>query len=288
VVYDDGVLARLDEDRFVVSCSSGHAAGVLAALEAWRQDSFNTSRVVVHDLTAAWGTIAISGPRSRELVTALGLGVDLDDKALPHMALAHGRFDGRLARIARVSFTGDRSYEVSVPATLTERLWGAAIEAGHTLDIRAIGLEALSVMRAEKGYIIVGRDTDGTTMPQDLGVTGPRDKRTDEFVGRRSLFLEAAKAENRRQLVGLEADGAEPLGTGAHAAYLAGERPRSIGYVTSSYASPTLGRPIALGLVENGRARLGDMIDIHHLGRRRRARIVEPCFLDPKGERLDA
>lgn len=288
VVYDDGVLARLAEDRFLVSCSSGHTAGVLAALESWRHDSFDTRRVVIHDLTAGWGTIAVSGPRSRRLVEALGLGVDLDDAALPHMSLAAGLFAGRVARVARVSFTGDRSYEISVPASLTARLWQALVEAGAPLGATPFGLEALSLMRAEKGYIIVGRDTDGTTMPHDLGMTGPRDKRRDEFVGRRSLFLEAAQAGNRRQLVGLAAEGDEPLGNGAHAAYLAGERPRSIGYVTTSYFSPTLGRPIALGLVENGRARLGDIIDIHHLGSRRRARIVEPCFLDPKGERLDA
>ena len=125
-------------------------------------------------------------------------------------------------------------------------------------------------------------------MPHDLGMTGPRERRTDEFVGKRSLFLEAAKDPNRRQLVGLEADGPEPLGTGAHAASFAGAKPRSIGYVTSSFFSPTLGRPIALGLVERGRSRLGETIDIHHLGERRTARIVEPCFLDPAGERLDA
>ena len=145
------------------------------------------------------------------------------------------------------------------------------------------------VLRAEKGFFVVGKDTDGTTMPHDLGFAGPRDKRAGDFIGKRSLFTEVASAPDRRQLVGFEpTQGQEPLPCGAHVVDLTGASSRSTGFVTSSYASPTLGRPIALGLVERGAARIGETITLQHLGRRIPARIAPPCAFDPKGERLDA
>jgi sarcosine oxidase subunit alpha len=258
-------------------------------LEDWRQDQFDPSRVFVHNATAQWATLTVSGPLSRKLVERLDLGVDLADAALPHMALAEGRFANDAARVARVSFTGDRSYEVSARAPHAERLLDRLIEAGRDLGVGLIGLEALMILRAEKGYVVIGKDTDGTTMPHDLGFAGPREKRAGDFIGKRSLFTEVAVAPDRRQWVGFEpTQGAEPLPCGAHVVALEGPRPRSAGFVTSSYASPTLGRPIALGLIERGAARIGETITLQHLGRRFPARIAPACAFDPKGERLHA
>jgi sarcosine oxidase subunit alpha len=289
IVYDDGVVARLADDRFIVSCSSGHTPGVLAALEAWRQDRFLEARIAIHDTTANWGTVTVTGPASRLLLERLDLGVDLDEAALPHMALAPIRFQGQPGRIARVSFSGDRSYEVTVPAPLTVDLWRALSAAGQGLGARPLGLEAVTVLRAEKGFVIAGKDTDGTTMPHDVGWGGPRLRRTTDHVGRRSLFTEEACRADRRQLVGLQVEeGEEPLPVGAHGIERDGERVRSIGWVTSSHMSPTLGRPIALGLIERGASRHGEVIAVQHLGLRREARLVAPCFLDPQGERLRA
>lgn len=289
VVYDDGVTARLADDHYVVSCSSGHVPGVALRLEEWRQDRFDPARVFVHNLTAHWATLTASGPRAKALIAVLSLGVDLDDAALPHMALAHGSFEGGPARVARVSFTGDRAYEVSVPAARAPALWRAMAEAGRALDAVLLGSEALLLLRAEKGFIVAGKDTDGTTMPHDLGIAGPRDRRADEFVGKRSLFTDEAMRGDRRRFVGLAvADGGPPLSTGAHAIETIEGKRRSAGYVTSSYFSPTLSRPIALGLVERGPERIGEEIDVFHLGAMRRAVIVRPCALDPEGERLHA
>jgi len=289
VVFDDGVIARLSPERFVVSCSTSHVAAVHARLEDWRQDQFDPSRVYVHNATAHWATLTVSGPLSRKLVERLELGTDLADSALPHMALAEGRFAGDVARVARVSFTGDRSYELSVRATQAEALLDRLLETGRDLGVGLIGVEALMVLRAEKGFFVVGKDTDGTTMPHDLGFAGPRDKRAGDFIGKRSLFTEVASAPDRRQWVGFEpTQGQEPLPCGAHVVDLTGASSRSTGFVTSSYASPTLGRPIALGLVERGAARIGETITLQHLGRRIPARIAPPCAFDPKGERLDA
>jgi sarcosine oxidase subunit alpha len=282
IVADDGVVLRLGADHFVVSCSSGHVAAMVAHLEALRQDRFDLARVFIHDATAHWATIAISGPQAKRIIAGLGLGIELDDARFPHMGVAEGRFGGRPARVARVSFTGERSYEISVPAGLAPSLWREVREAG----VPPMGIEALGILRAEKGYIYVGQDTDGETMPHDLGMGGPRSRRQDSFVGDRSLFTPAASKPDRKQLVGIQAEGDAPIPVGASAIEIAAGRKRGLGYVTSSHVSRHLGRPIALGLIEGGHARANEAIELEHLGQRYKACITSPCFLDPRGERL--
>jgi sarcosine oxidase subunit alpha len=288
VIYDDGVVAKVADDHYVVSCSSGHVGGVVLRLEEWRQDRFDRREVFVHNSTPQWATLTTTGPRSRDLVELLSLGVDLSDAALPHMGFADGTFEGGPARVSRVSFTGDRSYEISVPTRRAKALYQAMMEAGRALDAVPLGSEALLLLRAEKGYIIAGKDTDGTTMPHDLGIVGPRDRRKDEFVGKRSLFSENAMRDDRQQGVGLTvADGEAPLPTGAHAIETRSGTRRSIGFVTSSYQSPTLGRPVALALIERGLSRLGETIELFHLGTTRRATIAPVCGFDPEGARIN-
>jgi sarcosine oxidase subunit alpha len=289
VVLDDGVTLRLAQDRFLLSCSSGHTDAVRMRLELWRQDRFDAAQIAIHDTTAQWATLTVTGPRSRDLIEACGLDVALDDQSLPHMAFVTGAFDGGPLRVARVSFTGDRSYELSVPARRASALRARLAEKLPAFGGGLLGLEALMILRAEKGYIIVGRDTDGTTMPHDLGVTGPRDSRTDEHIGKRSLLMPVATDANRKQLVGLTVESKEaPLPTGAHVATGAGRTRRSQGYVTSSYFSPSLGRPVALGLVEAGLLRMGEAVSVYHFGAERRATITAPVALDPEGKRLHA
>ena len=282
VVADDGVALRLGPAHFVVSCSSSHVAGMVAALEAWRQDRFDLDQVFIHDATAHWATISISGPHAKAIVDGLGLGVDLGDAAFPHMSVRAAHFGGRPARVARVSFTGERGYEISVPARLGASLWQQARNAGAV----PLGIEALGVLRAEKGYLYIGQDTDGETMPHDLGFAGPRSKRQDAYVGDRSLFTPAASKADRKRLVGILVEDRAPIPIGAHAIEQTAGRKRSLGYVTSSYHSAHLGHPIALGLVEGGVER--GTVEIEHLGQSFSARLVSPCFLDPKGERLNA
>ncbi|MDK3019014.1 2Fe-2S iron-sulfur cluster-binding protein [Pseudodonghicola flavimaris] len=286
LIFDDGVIARLAEDRFLISCSSSHVAGVEAMLESWRQDGNDPDRIFVHDTTQHWATITVTGPQARAIVAALDTGAD--PATLAHMTLTEGRFGDSPLRIARVSFTGDASFELSVPASRAADLWQAVLAAGTPLGARPIGLEAMSVLRAEKGFIMVGKDTDGETMPHDLGFDVPRRKKKAAFVGDRALQTEAANAADRRQLVGLRvADSGTVLPTGAH--IVTGDGPqRSIGFVTSSYFSPTLDRPIALALLESGQQRIGDRVQLRHLGQSLSATVTAPCALDPEGERLNA
>jgi sarcosine oxidase subunit alpha len=290
IVYDDGVLVRLADDHFVVSSSSSHVAGVYSMLEDWRQDRFDRTKVYIHNATANYATLTVTGPRSRDLLTTVDFGgAALDDASLPHMSLVHGSYRGDPIRITRVSFTGDRSYEITIRADRAEHLWAEIKQKGRAFDAVLMGSEALLTMRAEKGYIIVGKDTDGLSRPMDLGLTAPLKNKKVEFLGKRSLMMEDAQREDRKQYVGLEvADGGPMLPAGAHGVEWQGKKNRSIGYVTSSYMSPTLNRPIALGLIERGMSRHGEVIDIRHMGEIRKARITGPCAFDPEGGRLNA
>ena len=286
-VHDDGVVARLGPDRFVISCSSSHVDGVEAMLESWRQDGNDPDRIFVHDATQHWATVTVTGPKAREIVAALNLPVDLSREAFPHMALRESEFDGTPLRLARVSFTGDVSFELSVRAAKAADLWAALIAAGANHGAGPIGIEAVAVLRAEKGFVIVGKDTDGETMPHDLGFGGPRQKKKTAFVGDRGLWTEAANDPDRRQLVGLTVpEGAPALPTGAH--LVTGTPPRSEGIVTSSYFSPTLDRPVALALLQGGAARHGETVTVWHMGQNCTATVAPPCALDPEGERLNA
>ncbi|MEQ8653027.1 MAG: sarcosine oxidase subunit alpha family protein [Kiloniellales bacterium] len=289
IVLDDGVVARQSEERYLLSPSSSHSDHVLHTLEEWHQGEWPDLKVHILDETQAWATLSVSGLRSRDVMEMLSTDIDWSDAALPHMAFASGQVEGVPARIARVSFTGERGYEISVPARYGAALWRHLISLGRPFGITPYGIESLSVMRAEKGYILIGRDTDGTTMPQDLGMLGPLKNKDIDYVGRRSLWLPEAKRHGRRQLVGLQVlDEAGPLENGAHTIEEKGGRMVSTGYVTSSYMSPILRRPIALALLAQGRAlqSAGAQIEVFHLGSRRPAKVVSPCFFDPKGGRL--
>ncbi|WP_205911903.1 hypothetical protein [Rhodobacter sp. SGA-6-6] len=164
--------------RVVVATNNGLAYEAATALSrAGVEGRFDRSRVVIHDATARYATLTVTGPKSRALLQAVGLGVDLDDAALPHMALAWGGFGGVAVRVTRVSFTGDRSYELSIRADRALPLWRALKEAGRAFDAVLLGGEALMILRAEKGYIVIGKDTDGRTRPMDLGVSGPFERK---------------------------------------------------------------------------------------------------------------
>ena len=284
VIHDDGVVFRLAGDRFIVSASSSHVGSVRMILEEARQDRFDPSRSCIHDVTANWVTITLSGPRAGDLAHAAG--VPDAGLALPHMGVIETRWNGHPARVARVSFTGDLSYELSVPARHGAELHARLETVRDAHKGRWIGLEAVMILRAEKGFILVGKDTDGLTMPHDLGWGGPRERRKDEYVGRRSLFTPEAMRQDRRQLVGLVTDGPDPLPVGAHLVNDTDPR-RSLGFVTSSHVSPSLNRPIALALLERGRARMGEALTAFHLGRKRSAQVAPACAFDPEGGRLN-
>jgi len=285
-VLDDGVVGRLAADRFHVTTTSGGAARVLAHMEDYLQTEFSDLQVWLTSTTEQWAVIAVQGPRARDLLAPLVEGIDLAH--MPHMSVREGRIAGVPTRLFRVSFTGELGYEVNVPAGHGRAIWEKLWAAGAPYGACAYGTEAMHVLRAEKGYIVMGQETDGTVTPDDLGLGWAIGKAKPDFVGKRSLVMTDLQASDRQQLVGLlpaqlPEEGAQivdrpdpPLGSAA------------LGHVTSAYDSATLGRPIALALVAGGRQRLGQTIHITTATGTMPATIVAPVFYDHEGARLDA
>jgi sarcosine oxidase subunit alpha len=207
------------------------------------------------------------------------------------MAVREGAICGVRARLFRVSFTGELGYEVNVPSGHGHAVWEAIWAEVRKHGGCAYGTETMHVLRGEKGYIIVGQETDGTVTPDDLGLAWAIGKAKPDFVGKRSLSRPDMLAPNRKQLVGLlTRDGKSVLDEGAQITLEANpaKGTHALGHVTSSYWSESLGHPIALGLVEGGRARMGEVVHVPMPGGGIGVEIVPPVFLDPKGERLDA
>ncbi len=288
IVMDDGVFVRIAEDHFLVNTTSGNADRVAAWLEEWHQCEYFDIEVVLSPVTSQWAVATLAGPEARTVLESLPGLIDLSTSNFPHMRFAEGRLaDDTPYRLQRVSFSGEQSYELSVPSScavsIFERLRSAA-----DVGVVPVGVEALMVLRTEKGFIHVGVDTDGTTNPLDIGFGGVVARKQREFIGARSLARPNDQRADRRQLVGFELlDGDAGLAAGAHVV-TAGNGMRSEGFVTSAFRSPTLGRPIGIGLIEGGFGRKGEEVLVYDAGRTTPARVVDPCFYDPAGERMRA
>ncbi len=288
---DDGVTVRLAEDHFLMHTTSGGADRIAAWLEEWLQTEWTHYRVFVTPVTEQWSQFAIAGPRARDVLKKLAPSFDLSNEALPHMSFVEGRLGACPVRVFRISFSGELSYEVATPSGFGLGLWKAIIEAGAEFGLEPYGTEALHVLRAEKGYIVVGDETDGTTTPVDVGLDGLVSKKKADFIGKRSLEQSYLKGPNRKQLVGLlTEDPGEVLPDGAYAVRQVKDKPpmEMIGQVTSSYRSPTLGRSIAMALIENGRARMGETLSFPLPGGKVvRATITDTVFYDKEGAKLN-
>jgi len=287
MVFDDGVTLRLGDHHYLVHTTSGNAARVLGWMEEWLQTEWPELRVYCTSVTEPLATASISGPLARRLLAELTTDIDLDRDAFPFMRWRDGHVAGLPARVARVSFTGESSFEVSVPAGYGLSLWTALMHAGQRYGITPYGTEAMHVLRAERGFIIAGQDTDGTVTPIDLGMEWIV-SRSKDFIGRRSLDRVDTVRADRKQLVGLLTERPEdvlPEG-GQIVEEVTAPPMRMIGHVTSSYFSATLGRSIALALVRGGRRRHGERVMVPLERSVMSARITEPLFLDPEGARV--
>jgi sarcosine oxidase subunit alpha len=291
MVMDDGVTARLGEHHYLMTTTTGNAAAVLGHLEEYLQTEWPELDAYCTSVTEQFATISIAGPNARRLLAALSDDIELSANAFPHMAVREGTVAGVPARVFRVSFTGESSYEINVPASYGLAVWQAIMAAGETYDITPYGTEAMHVLRAEKGFIIVGQETDGSVTPIDLGMDWIVSK-TKDFVGKRSLARSDMAKPDRKQLVGLLTDDPEiVLPEGAHLVERVEPTPpmAMLGHVSSSYHSPNVGRSIALALVKGGLAKKGQKVTAPLLdGRKIACTIVDPVFFDPEGERLHA
>ncbi|HKT91252.1 MAG TPA: glycine cleavage T C-terminal barrel domain-containing protein, partial [Paraburkholderia sp.] len=291
MVFDDGVTVRLGQQHYMMTTTTGGAARVLTWLERWLQTEWPDMKVRLASVTDHWATFAVVGPKSRKVLQKVCRDIDFDNAAFPFMSYRNGTVAGVKSRVMRISFSGELAYEVNVPANAGRAVWEALMEAGAEFDITPYGTETMHVLRAEKGYIIVGQDTDGSVTPFDLGMGGLVSQ-TKDFLGRRSLKRSDTAKENRKQFVGLLTDDAQyvlPEG-GQIIAPDAQARPdgttQMIGHVTSSYYSPILQRSIALAVVKGGLNKMGEHVVIPMAdGRRVKAQIASPIFYDTEGVR---
>jgi sarcosine oxidase subunit alpha len=285
---DDGVVARLADDTWLCHTTTGGADRIHGHMEEWLQTEWWDWQVYTANVTEQFAQIAVVGPLARQLLEKLG-GMDVSKETLPFMGFADGRIGEFDARVFRISFSGELSYEIAVPASQGRAFWDALLEAGEEFGIMPYGTEGLHIMRAEKGFIMIGDETDGTVIPQDLGLGWAISKKKDDYLGKRAQARAHMTDPDRWQLVGLETvDGAVlPDGAYAVAPGKNANGQRNVqGRVTSTYFSPTLGRGIAMGLLRHGPDRMGEVIDFPGTdGKTYAAKVVDPVFYDPKGEK---
>jgi sarcosine oxidase subunit alpha len=289
-IYDDGVVGRLAADRFHVTTTTGGAARVMHHMEDYLQTEFPHLNVWLTSISEQWAVIAVQGPKSRDIIAPLVEGIDISDAAMPHMSVREGKICGVPTRLFRMSFSGERGFEVNVPADYGEAVWEALWAEGQKHGACAYGTETMHVLRAEKGYIIVGQDTDGTVTPDDAGLGWAVGKKKTDFVGIRGLKRPDLVAKGRKQLVGLKTkDPNIVLEEGAQ--IVADPRQpipmKMIGHVTSSYWSENCGRSIALALVAGGQDRMGETLYVPMPDRTIEVEVTGMVFFDEKGEHLN-
>jgi sarcosine oxidase subunit alpha len=287
VVADDGIVARVGPNSFWVTTSSSGAERTAASLEEWLQCEYPHLEVLVTAVTSSWDNVTVAGPKAWQVLAAAGAPAELAPACFPHMSMRDAGIGGIKVRVLRASFSGELGYEIYVPAGSAEALFTRFRAIAASLGGAPYGVEALQIMRVEKGYIHIGTDTDGTTLPADIGLAGGIAKKQANFVGRRSLLLCASRDPSRLQLVGLIAgDRSTLLPIGAQIAKgnppVAGE-----GHITSSVYSDALGHPVSLCMLAGGAARMGETVRAFHLGKRYEATVVDSRFLDPAGARLN-
>jgi len=290
MIFDDGVTSRLGEHHFHMTTTSGGAARVLGWLENWLQTEWPDMRVFCTSVTEQWSTIAVNGPFARKLLAELTKDIDLEPLKFPFMSFRDGHVAGIPVRIYRISFTGELSYEINVPPSYALALWQTLMSAGEKYGVTPYGTEAMHVLRCEKGFVIVGQETDGTVTPHDLGMDWIVSKKKKDFLGKRALARADTARADRKHLVGLLTENpSEVIPEGAQVVAELKDKPpmAMLGHVTSSYYSPNVGRSIAMAMVKNGRTRQGETLYIPLADRVIKTTVTEPRFFDLEGKRID-
>ncbi|MDX8462472.1 sarcosine oxidase subunit alpha family protein [Mesorhizobium humile] len=288
IVFDDGTTTRLGERHFFMTTSTAKGPDVLSRLEFLLDTAWPDLRVSVTSVTDEWAAMSVAGPKSRDILAAAFTNLDVSNKALPHMGQLEANYRNRPLRIIRLSFSGERAYEIYAGASVGKEVWCRLIEAGVPFGLKPYGVEALGALRVEKGHV-AGPEIDGRTTLDDLGlsrIAGKRNGYVGAVLGRREALSDPA----RPRLVGLQCVEPGKRLSGGAILFRPGEpmQGHGLGRITSVTYSPTLDAWVGLGLFARNAAEEGsDMVATHPIkGETVRARIVSPMFLDSKGERL--
>ena len=288
VIFDDGTVVVLDKDRVLLTTTSSGASRVAAWLEEWRQCEWPASRVVVIPVTDQWATVALTGRQARRILERLKPACELSNEAFPHLGFRETPLLGDNARIYRVSFSGELTYEINVPSHRAEALWAALLEEGREFGIEPYGVDALLHLRMEKGFLHLGTDTDGTTVPGDVGFGKPAAAKGGHYIGKRSLSLPENTRADRLQLIGLSAEADSALPVGSHLR-LVGSSEATDGWVTSAGPFSGSGSPVGLAVLRSGRQQIGQRVSVYDGGGVvGTALVVTPVFYDAAGARMHA
>ena len=290
MVYDDGVTTRLSENHYLMTTTTGGAANVLSKLEDYLQTEWPELDVYLTSVTDHYSTASICGPNSKKILMKLFPNVKFEDENFPHMSFQNESIDDVNCRIMRISFTGEHSYEINIESKYGKSLWEKCIEAGKDFNITPYGTETMHLLRAEKGFIIVGQDTDGTMTPIDLQMDWIISKKKYDFIGKRSLYRSDTIREDRKHLVGLLTDNPKDvLEEGAQIVADLNKKPIDmLGHVTSSYFSPNLNKSIALAVVRSGKKMKGQKLIVPMENKNINVTVVDFIFLDKENKRLNA
>jgi len=290
MVYDDGVTTRLNENHYIMTTTTGGAANVLSKLEEYLQTEWPELDVYFTSVTDHYATVSICGPNSKKILSKVIPDLDLTDDKFPHMSFKNAIIDKTRCRVMRISFTGELSYEINIRSNYGKSLWEKCFEAGKEYNITPYGTETMHLLRAEKGFIITGQDTDGTMTPVDLQMDWIISKKKYDFIGKRSLYRSDTIREDRKQLVGLlTEDPNEVLEEGAQIIAETNKKPvEMLGHVTSSYFSPNLNKSIALAVVKSGKKLKGKKMFVPMKNKTIGVTITDTVFLDKENKRLNA
>ena len=290
MVYDDGVTTRLGENHYIMTTTTGGAANVLGKLEDYLQTEWPELDVYLTSVTDHFATISVCGPNSKKIISNVIPDLDLSDENFPHMSFKNTKIGKINCRVMRISFTGEHSYEINIQANYANSVWEKCMEIGKDFNITPYGTETMHLLRAEKGFIIVGQDTDATMTPIDLQMDWIVSKKKYDFIGKRSLYRSDTIKDDRKQLVGLLTDNPnEILEEGAQIVADVNKSPiEMLGHVTSSYYSPNLKKSIALGVVRGGKNMMGKKLIIPMENKTINVTVADPVFLDKENKRLNA
>ena len=291
MVYDDGVTTRLGENHYIMTTTTGGAATVMSKLEDYLQTEWPELKVFLTSVTDHFATVSVCGPNSKKILKKVVKNINFDDQNFPHMSFKEGEIDNVKCRVMRISFTGELSYEINIQANYGKAVWEKCMQAGKEFKITPYGTEAMHLLRAEKGFVIVGQETDGTVTPIDLQMDWIVSKKKYDFIGKRSLYRSDTMKEDRKQMVGLLTENPdEVLEEGAQIVAEVKKKPpmNMLGHVTSSYYSPNLKKSIALAVVKNGKNLKGKKLYVPMKNKTIEVTVSDVVFLDKEGLRLNA
>ena len=291
MVYDDGVTTRLNENHYIMTTTTGGAATVMSKLEDFLQTEWPELKVYLTSVTDHFATVSVCGPHSKKILEKVTENIDYSDQNFPHMSFKEGSINKIKSRVMRISFTGELSYEINIQANYGQSVWEKCMNAGKEYGITPYGTEAMHLLRAEKGFIIAGQETDGTVTPIDLQMDWIVSKKKYDFIGKRSLYRSDTARDDRKHYVGLlTKDPNEILEEGAQIVAEVKNRPPMdmIGHITSSYYSPNLNKSIALAVVKNGKKLKGKKLFVPMANKTIEVIVSDPVFLDKEGTRLNA